>query len=165
MCTLTFWSSNMCVPPVSHSFLHAYSQISETSLSCELTRWCGAGGRDPKPLIRHLYSPPHYNLLPCVPMVHLNPEAADHKDWWKGRTGQSPCFSWVIYLFMEALYSHLKWAGNVTEAQWVTPLPLQARLSLLCWHWELERRTTTFTQVMWVEELQTAKQEGRRYAR
>lgn len=142
----------MCVP-VSHPSLHAYSQISETSLSCELTRWCGAGGRDPKPLIRHLYPPPHYNLPPCVPMVHLNPEAADHKDWWKGRTGQSPCFSWVIYLFMEALYSHLKWAGIITEAQWGSPLlTTSIWLSLLCWRWEPDRRTTTYTQVRWVED-------------
>lgn len=72
------------------------------------------------------YTPlPIITLLPCVLVVHLNPEAADHKDWKEG-TGQSPCFSWVIYLFMEALYSHFKWTGIIIEAQWVTPLWLRA---------------------------------------
>lgn len=45
----------------------------------------------------------------------------------KRGTGQSPCFSWVIYLFMEALYSHFKRAGIITEAQWVTPVSLQTQ--------------------------------------
>lgn len=45
---------------------------------------------------------PTITFLPVSRLVRLNPEAADHKDWKRG-TGQSPCFSWVIYLFMEAL--------------------------------------------------------------
>lgn len=49
---------------VSHPSLHAYSQISETSLSCELTRWSGAVGRDPKPLIRRLYPLPIITFFP-----------------------------------------------------------------------------------------------------
>lgn len=112
-------------PLVSHPLLPNFSQISETSPSCELMRWSGAVGRDPKPLIHHLNPPsPRYNLPPCALMVHLNPEAAAYKDW-KERRGQRPCLSWVIYLFMEAPKSHFRTAGIVVKAQRLNPHSLQ----------------------------------------
>lgn len=114
---LTCGSSNVCPPPCPSPPSLTYSQISETSLSCELTLWCGAVGRDPKPLIRHLNSPPtRYNFPRCVPALRLEPEAADLTDWKEGRDS-APCCSRVIYLFMEAFYSHIMGQASFPEAQ------------------------------------------------
>lgn len=100
----------MCVPLLVPRPSLTDSQISETSLSCELTLWCGAVGRDPKPLIRHLNPP-----LPAItslavswrrvstPRVQIS--QTEKRD---GTEPPHPRCSWVIYLFMEAFYSHFK---------------------------------------------------------
>lgn len=143
---LPFWpvAPLTCVPLLVPRPSLTYSQISETSLSCELTLWCGAVGRDPKPLIRHLNSPPtRYNFPRCVPAVRLESVAADLTDWKEGRDSAS-CCSRVIYLFMEAFYSHIMGQASFPEAQKGS----HARLSLSggwqeerCWSgeclWEL----------------------------
>lgn len=62
----------------------------------------------------------------------------------KGRIGQSLCFSWVIYLFMDALYNHFKWAGIIREAQRGTPLSLRAEgfpCTVGTDHWEDDHNT------------------------
>lgn len=112
-CPLTSGSSNMCVPLlVPHPSL-TYSQISETSLSCELTLWCGAVGRDPKPLIRHLNSP-----LPAITSLAVSRRRVSTPRLQISQTErrdgtEPPCCSWVIYLFMEAFYSHFKGTGII----------------------------------------------------
>ena len=82
-----------------------YSQISETSLSCELMRYSGAVGRDPNPLIPLF---PFITLFPVSRPPPLNPEAGCR---WQGLKGgqekeklnnadNGPCFIWVfIYLW------------------------------------------------------------------
>lgn len=143
-------SSQVAVWPLGH--------LTWVSPSLSLTPFSMPTHRSPKPAfpaswridperleetLNHLfvpYTPPsHYNLPPCAPMAHLNPEAADHKDW-KGRIGQSPCLSRVIYLFMEALNSHLKvsrhrYRSTVGYSSSPT-LTARRRLSLHCWQWE-----------------------------
>lgn len=79
MSRLTSWSSNMCVP------------LSLTPLSMPTHRspkpaFPASGRVDPERLeetLNHLfvtYSPLPIVTLPFVPVAHLNPEAADHKD-------------------------------------------------------------------------------------
>lgn len=144
-------SSEVAVWPLGH--------LTWVSPSLSLTPFSMPTHRSPKPAfpaswridperleetLNHLFVPyyplPNYNLPLCAPMAHLNPEAADHKDW-KGRIGQSPCLSRVIYLFMEALNSHLKVSRHhYRSTVGCSPLPLpptaRGRLSLQCWHWE-----------------------------
>lgn len=77
-------------------------------------------------------------------MVYLNPEAADHKDWEEGQ-------SWVIYLFMEALYSQFKWAGIITDGLLLSQ-GRQKTFPALC-HGERGLRDR------WVEDWRTTEQE------
>lgn len=80
---------------------------------------------------------PTITFLPVSRLVRLNPEAADHKDWKRG-TGQSPCFSWVIYLFMEALLQPLlSEQASLRKHNGVTPVSLQTQdFLLLCCRWD-----------------------------
>lgn len=71
-----------------------------------------------------------------------------------------PWFSWVIYLFMETLYSLSKWADTIAEAQWVPPLSLQTQTipGLLA----LNKTGQTSTMHRWGELRTGRPQAGRR---
>lgn len=72
-------------------------------------------------------------------MVCLNPEAADHKDCKEGQD-RALCFSWVIYLFMEALHSHFQVRRHHYRSTMGPSCSLQdSRLSLLWCRWEADQ--------------------------
>lgn len=85
------WSNSNSLPP--------HSQISEASPSCELTRWSGMGGSDPKdPSLTHPLL-----LSPRFLKWHL---PAIHGDWGKCRTKTMSLVlrGWGSYLFMKILF-------------------------------------------------------------
>lgn len=90
------WSNSNSLPP--------HSQISEASRSCELTRWSGMGGSDPKdPSLTHPLL-----LSPRFLKWHL---PAIHGDWGKYRTKTMSLVlrgGEVIYLWKSFLDSALE---------------------------------------------------------
>lgn len=125
------WSNSNSLPP--------HSQISEASPSCELTRWSGMGGSDPKdPSLTHpLLLSPRFLLKWHLPAIH--------GDWGKCRTEPMTLVlrGWGNYLFMDILFGFCTGGSfnKAIKAQTLRAATLASWTQILrsvgkslCWH-------------------------------